>query len=150
MKNVFYYIVALMILVSCGQEEKPIDNINTSKAYYIGQKHNGRIQTDTLDFNDIKKIDLNDSIIGTYEFALNEQEYIISMFSNGHRADIDGGVIYYELKDLGIIYSRSTSWFSYKRLKTDNDSINNIIEIAIDHIILVPDLSPLVEIGKIE
>jgi Trm5-related predicted tRNA methylase len=41
---------------------------------------------------------------------------------------------------LGIIYTKSLTWKSYTRLHSTNDSINDLIEIALEHIILNQDL----------
>lgn len=56
-------------------------------------------------------------------------------------APIDGGAIYYLTPDLGIIYSKSTTWPCYKRLHSTNDSIENRINKYLEHILLWPDLS---------
>lgn len=56
-------------------------------------------------------------------------------------APIDGGVIYYLTTDLGIIYSKSTTWPCYQRLHSTNDSIENRINQYLEHILLWTDLS---------
>lgn len=96
------------------------------------------MQTDSIGFDGIKKADKADTLIGLTEFTLRGRDHILKMYTSDLVAPIDGGIVYFELKDLGVIYWRSTTWLEYRRLKTNNDSINEIIETTIDRIVLNP------------
>ena len=65
-------------------------------------------------------------------------------------APIDGGTIYYLTPDLGIIYSKSTTWPCYQRLHSTNDSVENRINEYLEHILLWTDLSAKGELPSIE
>lgn len=52
-----------------------------------------------------------------------------------HDFAADGGLIEYELDSIGVIYFKSLTWEGYGRLITNNDSLNQIINIALEHII---------------
>jgi hypothetical protein len=52
---------------------------------------------------------------------------------------IDGDAVYYFTHDLGIIYSKNTTWPCYKRLHSTNDSIENRINQYLEHILLNPE-----------
>ncbi|HRG38256.1 MAG TPA: hypothetical protein PK289_06985 [Bacteroidia bacterium] len=53
---------------------------------------------------------------------------------------IDGTSVEYHTNDLGIIYSLNTTWKSYRRLHSTNDSIESRISQYIDHILSRSDL----------
>ena len=96
------------------------------------------MRTDSISFDRIKKADKADTLIGLTEFTLKGRDHILKMYTSDLVAPVDGGSVYFELNDLGVIYWRSTAWFAYRRLKTNNDSINEIIQTAIDRIVLNP------------
>ena len=63
------------------------------------------------------------------------------MYTSDNHASTDGGQLMYELDSFGIIYSRSTTWRSYVRLQSNNDSINSLIGAALETILLYSKLS---------
>lgn len=65
-------------------------------------------------------------------------EVVTKFYNSTGAADAD--VIYYQTKDLGIIYSLNTTWKSYDRLHSTNDSIEKRINEYIDHILSSSDL----------
>lgn len=131
-----YYILTILALYSCGQ---PLNQETGLLAYYVGYNHNGTMRTDSIAFDRIKKADRADTLIGLTEFTLRGRDHKLSMYSSDLVAPIDGGSVYLELQGLGVIYYRSTSWLAYRRLETNNDSINEIIRTAIDCAVLHPD-----------
>jgi hypothetical protein len=121
------------ILISC-QEKKTKPKI---KFWYSYNKDNGKhFTSDTFEIGKIKQAVGNNSFIANKAFTYKDKSYGISMYTNEPGAPIDGGVVYYELNHLGIIYSRSTAWISYGVLKSNNDSINDLINVAIQNILL--------------
>jgi len=81
-----------------------------------------------------------DSLIGSRTFNFNGEIHKIKMFTTDFYAASDGGELFYELDSLGIIYSKSTTWYGYTRLYSNNDSLNSVINVALENIILFPDL----------
>ena len=53
---------------------------------------------------------------------------------------VDGGVVYYLTSDLGIIFSKSTTWHCYSRLHSTNAEIENRINQYLEHILISPEL----------
>jgi hypothetical protein len=82
-------------------------------------------------------------------FELNGKIHWINLFTNYPHAPIDGGYLAFELDTLGIIYTKSTTWNSYSRLKSTNDSLNTLITVAFENIIL-NDKFHNIELTKIE
>lgn len=123
--------------ISC-QEKKTTPEI---KFWYSYHAHNDKeFTSDTFEINKIKQPNQDHSFIASKPFTCKNKGYGISMFTNEPNAPIDGGIIYYELNHLGVIYSRSTTWFSYSVLKSNNDSVNNLINVAVQNILLYEDL----------
>lgn len=77
-----------------------------------------------------------DSLITNKEFELYGQMHLIRVFTSDYYAATDGGRLMFEIDSLGIFYSRSTTWPSYSRLRSNNDSINNLIDLAIENILI--------------
>jgi hypothetical protein len=92
--------------------------------------------SDSVKIDLIKHHDLKDTFLVQSMFELNGKVHWINLFSNHNSAPIDGGYLAFELDTLGIIYMKSTTWNSYSRLKSTNDSINDLITIALEKIIL--------------
>lgn len=126
------YTLLLVCLFSC------VENINDKKNddsfYYVSTNHDINYKSDTLTIEKIKRHNSEDIILEQFGFKHNNVQHIINMFTNYPYAPIDGGQIFYELDSLGIIYSKSTTWDSYIRLKSSNDSLNNLIEISLENI----------------
>jgi len=128
-----------MLIIGCNNsiDKKSVDNKFFYTSFHKGRKY----KTDTLSQNKIKRHGSEDLLIADQYFEFNGGMHLIQMFTNDLNAPIDGGVLFYELDSLGIIYSRSTTWYSYRRLKSSNDSINSIIEAAFENILLYSKLS---------
>lgn len=92
--------------------------------------------SDSVQINKIKHVDINDTLLEQSMFELNGEMHWINLFTNYPHAPMDGGYLAFELDTLGIIYIKSTTWNSYSRLKCTNDSINNLIDVALENIIL--------------
>lgn len=123
-------------MLSCIHSDPLGKKSDSIRAAYIGYNRNGTMKTDSLTFDRLKHHDPLDTLIASTEFMLNGHEHLINIWTSDLVAPMDGGSVYIELKDLGVIYYRSTSWYSYRRLKTNNDSINYIIDTAIDNVVL--------------
>ncbi len=134
-----FCIFLLTALIACEQvtEKKQTENL----FFYVGSNRNRIYKSDTITFDKIERHDSKDTMIAYQDFELNGITHLIKMFTSDLHAPIDGGELTYELDSLGIIYSRSTAWYSYSRLKSSNDSINSTIDAAIENILLYPNLS---------
>lgn len=92
--------------------------------------------SDSVKINLIKHHAKNDTLLEQSIFELNGKTHRINLYTNFPHADIDGAYLIFELDKLGIIYTKSTTWNSYTRLKSTNDSINDLITVAFENIIL--------------
>ncbi|MFA5781993.1 MAG: hypothetical protein WC868_06960 [Bacteroidales bacterium] len=137
MKRQLYILIIALIFVCCNKtEKKPIENLFS---YKVTARKIGHIKQDTFTIDKIKHHNNKDTLIATQDFELNGRNHLIKMYFCNYWT-IDGEEISYELDDLGIIYSRSTTWPSCIRLKSNNDSINLVIDAALENIILYSKL----------
>ena len=131
----FFCIVSL-IFFSCNIPEiKKTENI----FFYTGAKRSMNYKSDTLTLDKINS-SMPEYALVIQTFQLNGKSHTIKMFTNDLNAGHDGGELFYQLDSLGIIYSRSTTLYSYRRLRSNNDSINFLIDVALENILLYPKL----------
>ena len=128
-------IITLLLCASCLQQVQK-NKEKTKKFYYLRNYRDG---LDTID-RKVVYHSPKDSLIGSRTFKIKGESHQIKMFTTDNYAAIDGGELFYELDSLGIIYSRSTTWYGYTRLYSNNDSLNRLINQALENIILYPDL----------
>lgn len=128
-----FKIVSLLLIVfsSCNQK-------NVTEFYYIRcYEEYGNLKIDTVNVesenNQTKTTD--DSLFFEKDIVLDDVVHKLRKYSNGHKAPTDGDYTFYELDSLGIVFSTQISWGSYKRLYTNNDSINRIIDFSLLNII---------------
>jgi len=140
--NKWFFVLVLVIsfIASCkGLPEKPEEKKNVF--YYLTYTERGK-SGDTITYKGTNlTIDTLDAFIGESPFFINKKAHLIRSFTSENHAGIDGAVIYFTLDNLGIIYSRSMTWYSSIRLHSNNDSINNLLTQALSHIILNPTLN---------
>ena len=101
-------IFSIVLISACNSKTEKIDKINF---YNISCSRN-RDYCDTFPQNTKTIEELNDTIIGEASFVYNGKGYMILMFTTKYPVP-DGGYIHYWLSDFGIIYTKSTTWFSY-------------------------------------
>lgn len=130
-----FYFLTFVFIVACNSRTS---NTKTKDLFFYSNKNN--LTFDTLTRENIYRHESKDSLIYEQDFEFNGKSHSIKMFSSDFYAPTDGGQLTYELDSLGIIYSRSTTWYSYQRLKSNNDSLNLIIDAALENIILYPSL----------
>jgi hypothetical protein len=136
MKIITIILSILLSFTSCDQKlrtqkDKDIFFYNITKTQDL-ETYNG----DSVKINLIKHHAKNDTLLEQSIFELNGKTHRIYLYTNFPHADIDGGYLAFELDTLGIIYAKSTTWKSYSRLKSTNDSINDLITVAFENIIL--------------
>ena len=95
--------------------------------FFLDSKRSGTVGPDTIDVESFSKLIEVDTILEATElFLYYKKSHTIKMYKTIPKG-IDGGMIYYKLDDLGIIYYRSAVWNNYGRLVSNNDSINELI-----------------------
>lgn len=138
MKNEVAFILGLIVFVSCIKRQEETKE-SSLKYFYI---RNVRGLQDTLFEKYPYKHEKNDSLISLQTYSYRGQTHVIKMYSNysDNISIVDNGEVKFELDSLGVIYSRSTTWPNYKRLFSNNDSLNSIIISALENIILHPSM----------
>jgi len=137
--NVMKFSVIICILIiffSCRNDRTK--KISDEKYFYT-KYLNGKIDTNFI--NKVSLHQLPDTLIAKEVFVFNNKSHIIRKYTSDNHAAIDGGALCFELDSLGIIFSKSTTWNSYTRLHSTNYSIENILNTAIEIIILNDNLS---------
>lgn len=137
------YIVLILTFMSCNH------NQNKEITFYYEYKDSvisSFTKIDTIkDVAKIPKHQKGDSLLSQVKIYYKNQEHLISKYIDAKYISgvyCDDGSIFYELDNLGIIYSKSIIWESFKLLKSTNDSINHLINFALDNIISHKELSP--------
>ncbi len=129
----------LISMISCSIKTKKASQI--TKFYTIStNNYFEQRKTDTIFQKDIQQHKVTDTLFQQYVFIIDKERHFINGFTNYPHAPPDGDYVSYELDNLGIIYTKSLTWKSYTRLHSTNDSINDLIEIALEHVILNQDL----------
>jgi hypothetical protein len=133
------FILSAFFLGSCGESQ--IKSERKFYFYHTVLDRHGFSFTDTLSFANKVRHDEKDSLIYRYNFQFNNGWHTIQVLTNDFYAPIDGGYISYTLDSIGIIYRKSTTWYSCEWIRTNNDSINTIIDAAFGNILMHQELS---------
>lgn len=72
-----------------------------------------------------------DSLLGRITFWHSGLEHFVTAWTDEYYAPIDGGSYMLELDSLGIIYRHSTTWRGYSVVSTPNDSLDDLIVMAL-------------------
>ncbi|WP_143434992.1 hypothetical protein [Hymenobacter roseosalivarius] len=125
-------VLSLYYLMGCTEDENKKKPITFFYTGFLLPKYN--IESITVD--KIMRHNAKDSLISSLHFNNFSSNHTITMYTNAFYAPQDGGTILYELDSLGVIYGKSTTWRQHRRLHSNNDSIDEIINTALEHIIL--------------
>ena len=120
-------ILTTTLLFNCSDKKIP----KTNTMYYYLMTSDRSNQIDTIKYSDFNSIDTADQFIGKSVFYDNKKGHLLQAFASDNHAPVDGGRLYYTLDSIGIIYSRSTTWYTSVRLISNNDSINNLLSQAL-------------------
>lgn len=71
-----------------------------------------------------------DSMLGRVEFTYCEGRHVVTSWTDDHYAPVDGGSFWLELDSLGKVYRYSTTWPGFEIVRSTNDSINDLILMA--------------------
>lgn len=130
MKSIFSLLLVLLIY-SCNSQTKK-SKISTDIFYYTGVKN---FRIDTFNLSMLPFHEKRDSLITKGEFELFERKHQIRMYTHISGATDEDNLLF-EIDSIGIFYSRSINWPSYSRLKSNNDSINILIDFALENILM--------------
>jgi hypothetical protein len=130
------FILTIIFLFNCSDKKTDSKKL---LLFYLQTSDRSR-DLDTIKYVDFNSIDTADKFIGSGNFIYNKQGHVIKAFTSDNHAPVDGGRLYYTMDTLGIIYSRSTTWYNSVRLQSNDDSVNSLINHAFGNILLNPKL----------
>lgn len=119
-------IVCAFVLVGCTGHE-PVPILTFLQLHGEAQGLSGGTET----VSQLHHHSNRDSLIGQTFFGFYGTDHVVRAWRDDHYADIDGGSYWLELDTLGRIYSHSTVWPGFMVVRTNNDSINELISLAI-------------------
>lgn len=129
--------ITLLIILFSSCQSKSESKKQEDYFYTVSRGLDGEtLYYDTVDLKHINKHEPKDTLLRTKYFKMGDEGHRINLYTNELHAPTDGNMLHYELDDLGIIYSQSLTWGGYGRLISSNDSINAIIDVALENIIL--------------
>jgi hypothetical protein len=79
----------------------------------------------------LPKHSVQDSMLGRVEFTYCEGRHTVTSWTDDYHSPVDGGSFWLELDSLGKIYSHSTTWPGFGIIRSNSDSINDLIMMAI-------------------
>ncbi len=129
-------LLILLCITSCDSAERVKKSDEILFYFHTTKQNFTTYNSDTVKIEDIQQPDKNDTFLVQSRFELNGKRHWINLYTNVLYCGVDGGYLAYTLDSMGIIYMKSTTWNSYGRLKCTNDSINEIINVALENIIL--------------
>lgn len=129
--NIFLF----LLIGGCSIKSDNVKNKKSDIFFYKNICEKGILYSDTFNIEKIKKHDKDDSLIYRVYFNSKGKFHELNAYTNEKKAPTDAERIFYELSEIGIIYTKSLSWYDYSVLKSSNDSINEIIENAFEIII---------------
>ena len=133
-----FLLSALLTMLSCSHSSK---NERQKELYFYRNTHQkGEDSSSYFKRVKIKKHQPIDDLLAQSDFIYNGMKHTIRLYTNYFHCPIDAGRLFYELDQLGIIYSKSTSFYDYAVLKSTNDRINKIMERSLEHIFFDPKL----------
>ncbi|HQV39784.1 MAG: hypothetical protein IPO60_12075 [Flavobacteriales bacterium] len=86
------------------------------------------MNTDTL--ATLRHHNERDRLIRQVTFSLHGQAHVVAGYTDDY-APTDGGSFWLELDSLGTIYSHSTTWPGFGLVRSNNDSVNQLITMAL-------------------
>lgn len=136
----YFLFFSFLVLLSCTANKSKQKDLFFYTSYIT--KYNN-FNRDTFEIDQLKFHKATDSLGTSFSFEFEGKNHEIRLYSNccgSKPVAVDGVSIFYELDNLGIIYSKRSFSNFYKRLRSTNDSINNLIDIALENIIAIPEL----------
>ncbi len=128
--------LTMFLFVCCEKQQIRSEKI---KYFYLSYFQN-QTTIDTVKYEEIAAIDSKDELLETKNFQFKGVYHQIKFYTSDNHSIVDGGSLSYTLDSFGKIYECSTTWPNFGRLSTNNDSINDLINVAIGYIIMNPSL----------
>ena len=132
-------IIAISILFLASRCDSPTTKTHSDKFYYLFYKGDGRIDTVKYD-KSYSQSATQFRRLAEDRFIYYGTQHLIQFYADDVNVPIDGGELFYTLDNFGIVYSRAINWPNYSRLHSTNDSIAQLISVAINNIALNPNL----------
>lgn len=127
----FLIFIIPLIFFSCSQETK--EKSDEILFHYMMNNYRGeRTSLDTVTIDKIIRHNNDDKLMQEFTFFTHQKAHTIRLFCTGNPAP-DSGELMFELDSLGIIYSCNNFSVSNIRLKSNNDSINELIDISLEY-----------------
>jgi hypothetical protein len=123
------------LLYSCHDK---VENESThDRFFYIYNR--GGTPVDTMNFTvGFEKLQDNCSLIYAGSFKFRNTDHDLKLFLHDNPTAQDEEQLLYVLDSLGIFYSHSLVWRSHSALWTTNDSLNQLMTAAKNHILADP------------
>jgi hypothetical protein len=130
------------IMIACTEVS---DETKNELSYLTTYTKNGVFKTEMIKVKKALKHENKDTLLFSKSFLTNNIHHEIRKYTNLNYSPIDGEIVLYEVDNLGVIFSCNLSWNTFKQMKSSNDSINEIINIALQNIIRFNDQKYLIE-----
>lgn len=141
-KNFTYSLLILLLFsffYSCHNKNQ---NSKIEKHYIL---YSGRGSgVDTLNYELVNKRPpgtTDHNVIDSFDFKYNGRYINIKKVTNYPNGPIDGGYVSYWEKSIGYFYERSTTWRNFLVLKTNSDSINDLVKVLLGTVLLDPQMA---------
>jgi hypothetical protein len=134
--NKLFGIILLGIILcclSCNQDKGVRQGSRLIKTYV--EFNNRGIEASIVDSLLPEKNWKEENVLDSMTIYYNSKPIIIRKISNYPDDPIDGGFVAYQVDSLGIFYLKTTTWRDFILMRTNNDSINNLIDILIGSIL---------------
>jgi hypothetical protein len=133
-----------LAIISCDSSKKISTNKNISKYYLLYQHRGESIDTLTMEqvmaFENPKEKENMHHVLDSVIFTYKGNYVIIKKTSNYPDAWTDGEYLAFWEKSVGFFYWKSTTWRNFILLRTNNDSINQFIDVLLGNVLLDPRL----------
>lgn len=128
-----------LVLVANGCKNELLKEKEPVRFYYLSYYKFGSL-VDTIPYEEGFGIGEQDELLVTEFFEYRKQFHTIKFYSSDNRAPVDGGDLKYTLDSMGVVYNRSTTWPNFRRLSTNNDSINDLISASLGYMMMKSSL----------
>lgn len=128
-----------LVLVANGCKNERLKEKEPVRFYYLSYSKFGSL-ADTIPYEEGFGIGEQDELLVTESFEYRKQFHTIKFYSSDNKASVDGGGLKYTLDSMGVVYNRSTTWPNFRRLSTNNDSINDLISASLGYMMMKSSL----------
>ena len=120
---VIVHISAALLLLACNE------HLSNADVRYTWMSEDISVcQQDTL--SELPRHAEGDSALGLVQFTYCEGQHTLSSWTDHYTAPPDAGTFWLELDDMGRIYQHGTTEVGFRVVRSNNDSINALIQMA--------------------